>query len=212
MKTVGQMLQAARLARKLDLDDVSRITKIRPQFLTLIEADDYGQLPSGAVARGFIRNYSEFLNLNPMQVLAVFRRDFVENQAGQIVPRGFVEPVNRQVVWTPRTTVVAIVTLILTLFAAYLGYQYHILTGPPALKLNQTAQEITVQESSYEISGSTNAEATLSVNGQLVVLDKGGLFFLRVPLNPGQNVITVKSTSKSGKTSQVTRTVIYSDQ
>jgi cytoskeletal protein RodZ len=212
MKTAGQMLQAARVARKLELDDVLRITKIRPQFLALIEADDYQKLPSGAVAKGFIRNYSEFLDLNPIQVLAIFRRDFIENQAGQIVPRGFVEPVNKQAWWTPRTTVISVVSLVLTLFMAYLIYQYRILTGPPRLTIDQAEMAVTTHDPSFEISGLTDPEATISVNGQLVVLDKGGKFFFRIPLSEGENLITITSTSKSGKPITKTRSVIYSSQ
>ncbi len=209
MKTAGQMLQLARNGKKLELEDVSEITKIRPQFLSAIEADNYRLLPSGAVAKGFIRNYSEFLGLNPAQVLAIFRRDFVENQAGQIVPRGFVEPVSKQAVWTPRTTVIAIVSLILTLFTFYLVYQYRILTGPPKLQISQSAPVKTTSESSYEISGITDPEATISVNGQLVVLDKGGQFYFRVPLADGENLVTITATSKSGKTTILNRKVTY---
>src|SRR3989344_8659187 len=135
MKTVGQILQATRNAQKLDLKDVSRITRIRDRFLEAVEADDYTQLPSGAVARGFIRNYSEFLRLKPESILAVFRRDFVENEAGQIVPRGLAQPVSEVSLWTPRTTIIAIITFVFTLFGAYLIYQYRVLTGPPPLRL-----------------------------------------------------------------------------
>ena len=41
MKTVGQIIQSARNAQKLDLKDVSRITRIRTRFLEAVEADDY---------------------------------------------------------------------------------------------------------------------------------------------------------------------------
>lgn len=211
MKTTGQILAAARRAKKLELEDVARITKIRPQYLEAIENDDYQKLPSGAVAKGFIRNYCEFLELNPTQIAAVFRRDFVENQAGQIVPRGFVEPVTKQAFWTPRATVIAILTLVVTLFAAYLGYQYYVFTGPPTLTVNQSDQQITSPEPTYEISGTTDPEATLAVNGQLVALDRGGKFFFRVPLAEGENLVTITATSKTNKTTTETRTVIYSN-
>ena len=84
MKTAGQILAEARTAKKLEIEEVARITKIRPQFLRLIENDDYQKMPSGAVTKGFIKNYCEFLGLNQHQVSAVFRRDFVENNLGQI--------------------------------------------------------------------------------------------------------------------------------
>lgn len=208
MKTVGQVLQEARNAQKLDLKDVSRITRIRVSFLEAIEADDYGRLPSGAVARGFIRNYCEFLGLNRLTTQAVFRRDFVENEQGQIVPRGMVKPVSEISFWTPRTTLIAIITFIFTLFAAYLIFQYRVLTGPPPLRLITPINKQATTEATIEVTGVTSPEATISVNGDLVALEKGGRFFLRLPLSAGDNTISVIATSKSGKTASQIRTVI----
>lgn len=207
MKTVGQILQTARNAQKLDLKDVSRITRIRAHFLEAVEVDDYGQLPSGAVARGFIRNYSEFLKLKPESVLAIFRRDFVENEQGQIVPRGMVKPVSEVSFWTPRTTIIAAITLVFTLFGTYLVYQYRILTGPPPLHLIAPIKNLATTEPTVEVVGITSPEATISVNGDLVALEKGGRFFLRLPLVTGDNTISVIATSKFGKTASQTRTV-----
>ena len=115
MKTTGQILHESRLAQKLDLEDIARITKIRSQALRIIEADDYSHLPDSTVAKGFIRNYAKFLNLNPEHVLAVFRRDFIENKLGQIVPRGLADPVDRVSFWTPRTTILAAVSALFIL-------------------------------------------------------------------------------------------------
>jgi len=211
MKTAGQILAETRISKKLDLEDVARITRIRPQFLTIIENDDYQKLPSGAVAKGFIRNYCEFLGLNPAQVLAVFRRDFVENQLGQIVPRGFVEPVSKQPFWSPKTTVIAILALTFTIFGGYLFYQFRILAGPPNLTVNQTYSKFTADTDTFEISGETDPEATISVNGHLIALDKGGQFSFRVPLTLGENLITITATSKSGRQTTSSKTVIYSN-
>jgi cytoskeletal protein RodZ len=207
MKTAGQMLYTSRLAKKMDLEEVARVTKIRASFLSAIEADDYTHLPNSAVAKGFIKNYSEFLGLNPNQILAVFRRDFVENQAGQIVPRGMVNPISRDNLWTPKTTIITTVSLIFVVFASYLIYQFYILTGPPPLSIDSPKSDIFVADSSIEVSGTTDPEATISVNNNLVALDKGGQFFVRIPLNLGPNQITVTATSKSGKNTSITRTV-----
>lgn len=208
MKTAGQILHSARQSKKLELADVARITKIRPQFLVAIEADNYSQLPSGTVAKGFIRNYSEFLQLSPDNVLAAFRRDFVENKLGQIVPRALADPVTNSISWTPRATIIAAVVLVFTVFGGYLIYQYWVLTGPPPLEITQPPNDQVSSESTVLIEGQTDPEATISVSGQLVALDKGGQFSFRVPLNSGENQISVVATSKSGKTTILTRRVV----
>ena len=208
MKTAGQILQAARLAKRFEYEDVARITKIRPNFLAAIEADDYTKLPSGTVARGFIRNYCEFLGLPPDTLLAVFRRDFIENSLGRIVPRGMADPVAKPGIWTPKTTIIALMVFVFTLFGAYLVYQYRVLTGPPSLVLTSPADRLATSEVNVEIIGTTDPDASLSVNGQLQSLDKGGRFYFRIPLVPGENKLDVAATAKSGKTTTLTRTVI----
>ncbi len=207
MKTTGQILQFGRLAKKLDIAEVSRITRIRPQFISSLEADDYRQLPSATVAKGFIRNYGLFLGLNPNYLSAVFRRDFVENPQGQIVPRGMVEPVTKDSIWTPRSTVIATIVLLFTVFAGYLGYQYFQLLGPPVLVVEKPKADIVTAENTVEVTGRTDPEATISVNNQLLVLDKGGTFSVRLPLSGGANSVRISATSKGGKTTTVTRIV-----
>lgn len=210
MKSTGQILVESRLARKMEIEDVARITKIRPEFLHQLESDEYSRLPSGTIARGFIRNYALFLGLNPDHILAVFRRDFVENQDGRIIPRGMVEPVTKSSLWSPKTTVIAGVTLLFTIFIGYLIYQYTLLTGPPSLTISRPQDNITVTENTIEISGRTDPEATLSANGQLVVLEDGGNFYFRMPLDEGTNQITVTATGKSGRSRSLSRTVTFS--
>ena len=207
MKTTGLLLQEARLTRKLDVEEVAKITKIRPQFLKWLEADDYGQLPNATVAKGFIRNYGQFLGLNPNHLLAIFRRDFAENQQGQIVPRGMVEPVTKSSIWTPKSTVIALVVFLFTVFLGYLAYQYSLMTGPPALVVSSPSQNLTTTQNTIEVYGKTDPEATIAVNNQLVVLEKGGQFFVRLPLSSGANQIVVTALNKSGKTTTIIRKV-----
>ncbi len=212
MKTTGQVLQDSRLAQNLELEAVAKNTKIRVNFLKLLEADDFGQLPNATVAKGFIRNYSQHLGLNSDQVLAIFRRDFIENEQGQIVPRGIVDPVGKNSFWTPKSTVIAFVVLVFTLFGSYVAYQFWLLKGPPYLSVDSPQTNITVTDPSVEIEGKTNPEATIFVNDQLVSLDKGGEFFVRLQLHNGQNVIVVEARGKSGKTTKIIRQVFLTTE
>lgn len=209
MKSVGQLLQVGRTAKKMEIADVARITRIRSEFLQALEADDYSKLPGNTVARGFIKNYAQFLGLPVEQVLAVFRRDFMENPQGRIIPRGIATPVTDVSIWTPKTTGVAIVIMLVTLFTGYLVYQYRILTGAPPLSITRPSDQFKTSETSVEITGSTDPGATLSVNGQLVALDKGGTFSFRVPLDFEVNKISIVAASKYGKTKSANLTIYH---
>jgi transcriptional regulator with XRE-family HTH domain len=61
---IGSTLKQRREARHLSIAQVAEQTRIRPHYLQALETDDLSAIPSMAQARGFLRNYSEFLGLN----------------------------------------------------------------------------------------------------------------------------------------------------
>jgi cytoskeletal protein RodZ len=64
----GNILKDARLSKNMSLEDVSKGTKIHPNILKSIEADDVSAL--GAVyAKSFIRIYADFLGLDKEDLL-----------------------------------------------------------------------------------------------------------------------------------------------
>jgi hypothetical protein len=72
--SVGQLLRAAREARGQTLDDVEAVTRIRARHLAALEADDYAALPSLAQARGFVKNYAEYLELDIQDMLGRYEQ------------------------------------------------------------------------------------------------------------------------------------------
>lgn len=80
MKTVGSILHDARLAKGLTIEDVEAATKIRTKFLQDIEEDTFTALPSTVYAKGFVKNYAEFLGLSSSEVIAFFRRQMGEDR------------------------------------------------------------------------------------------------------------------------------------
>src|ERR1041384_401045 len=69
---LGKKFQEARVARNLTLDEAARMTKIRPQRLAEIEADDFSQFPSLAYAKGFLLIYGKFLDVDVTPYLEAF--------------------------------------------------------------------------------------------------------------------------------------------
>lgn len=64
MASIGKQLQEAREALGLSIQDVSHQTRVQPNFLRGMEADDWSSFPSVAYARSFLRTYSSFLELD----------------------------------------------------------------------------------------------------------------------------------------------------
>ncbi|MBL8111197.1 MAG: helix-turn-helix domain-containing protein, partial [Anaerolineales bacterium] len=69
MQTIGQKLKEAREAKHITLEKVFEATRIRMPYLQALEADDLSSMPSPVQARGYLRNYAEFLGLNFDQLL-----------------------------------------------------------------------------------------------------------------------------------------------
>ncbi len=68
----GEMLRQAREARGLPLEAAAQETRIRIEYLTAIEDNDFASLPGDVYPRGFLRNYSTFLGLDPSTVMAAY--------------------------------------------------------------------------------------------------------------------------------------------
>ncbi len=72
MEALGDKLKQARLARKITLEEASRVTKIRPSRIAEIEQEDFSSFPSLAYAKGFLLIYGKFLEVDVTPYLDAF--------------------------------------------------------------------------------------------------------------------------------------------
>ena len=69
MQSIGTKLQETRERLGISLEEVERGTRIRTHHLKAIERGEFEVLPSAVQARGFLRNYAEFLGLEANSLL-----------------------------------------------------------------------------------------------------------------------------------------------
>jgi cytoskeletal protein RodZ len=72
-ESVGKKLQQARLSRKLEIEDVAERTKIRPDRIIDLEADEYSHFPNLTYAKSFLAKYARFLGLDIQDELDKFQ-------------------------------------------------------------------------------------------------------------------------------------------
>lgn len=72
---VGHSLKVVRERRALALADVSARLRIRRPYLEAIEEGRFGELPGAVYVSGFLRQYAEFLGLDPDQVLKSYQTE-----------------------------------------------------------------------------------------------------------------------------------------
>ncbi|MGI8926081.1 MAG: helix-turn-helix domain-containing protein [Tepidiformaceae bacterium] len=75
MSELGSWLIRAREARGLTLEDAERDTRISRRYLQALEGEQFEVIPAPVYARGFLRSYSQYLGLDPQEILALFPRD-----------------------------------------------------------------------------------------------------------------------------------------
>lgn len=75
MGELGSLLTRAREGRGLTIEDAERDTRISRRYLMALEAEQFEVVPAPVYARGFLRSYSQYLGLDPQEVLLLFPRE-----------------------------------------------------------------------------------------------------------------------------------------
>ncbi len=72
----GARLRRSRLARGVELDAITAVTKVNPVYLAAIEEDDFEALPAAVYVRGFVDAYARFLDLDARSVASSYVERF----------------------------------------------------------------------------------------------------------------------------------------
>lgn len=113
MDELGHILREARETKGLTLEEAQEVTRINATYLEAMETGEYSVLPTPVHARGFLRNYARFLELDPQPLLERYRfsqsyqpspiannRDETISEESPLPSRGdqpFFDPVNVEV-------------------------------------------------------------------------------------------------------------------
>jgi cytoskeletal protein RodZ len=74
MAKIGSRILETRLRKGLTLDRIADDTNISVRFLSKIENDDFTGFPGEPYVVGFIRNYADYLGMEPEEIVALYRR------------------------------------------------------------------------------------------------------------------------------------------
>jgi len=78
---VGDVLRKAREYYNLSISDVEQALRIRSSYIQGLEENDIAALPGRVYAIGFIRAYSDFLQLESDKILYLFKRQCLGNES-----------------------------------------------------------------------------------------------------------------------------------
>ena len=84
-------------------------------------------------------------------------------------------------------------------------------TTKPELTVDKPEDNATINTESnrVEISGSTENDASITINGRIAVIKPDNTFSYSFPLSDGDNAIKIVATDMAGNTSTIERTIKY---
>ena len=198
MKTVGQILKSERLKKNISLEHLSILTKIDVKYITALENDEYGLLPSETFIKGFIRNISLRLEREPSELIAVFRRDFRHPQKQKTETHPHRKSSNFSFILSSQLLPFVLGGIV---FLVYLGFQFRVILTPPLLEITSPA-ESSILISPIEIIGKTEVGADITINGETRAKpDSEGNFSVRLSLPVGETEIEINTTNRFSRSS-----------
>ena len=73
MKSIGEHLTTAREEKGFSYDQVVHDTNISREYIHALEEDNFDFFPAEAYLIGFLRNYSEYLGLDPSKMVGIYK-------------------------------------------------------------------------------------------------------------------------------------------
>jgi cytoskeleton protein RodZ len=120
--SLGEVLQAARVAKALSLQDVSDNLRYSVKQIDALEKGEYHLLPDAMITRGFIRNYARLLDTDAEPLLASYRQSVASESDNMIAVRSSMRPVQLTKESQPWLKYILASILVLLFLLAWLFY------------------------------------------------------------------------------------------
>lgn len=119
MSGFGDALRHARANKGVTLTEVERAIRIPRKYLRALEDEDFTALPNGVYSRGIVRNYAQYLHLDPDDAISYFEELRGGVSGGfKVVPA--VRPMEVPSHWAPNFALIAFVVVISAVLFAWL--------------------------------------------------------------------------------------------
>jgi len=204
--TLGERLARLRQESNFSLEEIEEKLGIQKKYLEALEKSEYDRLPGEVYIIGFLKKYAEFLQVNPEMVTSLYYKEHPilasvkkKEQPSQAKPS----------LITPFSIRYAIIIIIAIGLLLYLGLQIKSIFAPPDLSIESPPDNLITNQSTVTVSGKTEPEAEITINGQLVLADLNGHFSKTVDLQEGVNTIKVSVTKEKSQSQTATRQILY---
>lgn len=183
----------------LDLDEIEKATKIKAEYLSLIEDGDFGSLPSASHASGFVKNYAKFLGISEKEIMPLFRREFNPEVGYRVIPKGFEGKEGFPLRRFRMNQTLLLIGVVFVFFIAYVLFQYRYAFINPPLTIHSPKDRSVIATQELEVSGKTEPETNISINDEPVTVDQSGNFLKTISVFPGNFILDIEAENRFGK-------------
>jgi transcriptional regulator with XRE-family HTH domain len=206
---LGAELKEARLAKNIKIKDAAKELKISGRYLEALESGRPDKLPPGIYVKNFLREYALYLDLDAEKLIAIYNIE-----AAPKINREKEDPFSKKVpgahffLAIPKIIKSSLIIIAVLVCAAYLTTCVKKIITAPALSLISPEDNLITNEHSVDIKGSTEPEAEIIINGELVLKDITGFFEKKINLKSGLNIISVTAQKKYSQKSSITKKIL----
>ncbi len=196
-QTLADKLNKARLSQDLEWEEIHKATNIQIKYLQALENGDYNELPGDIYAKAWIKVYGEFLGLPSKELLVDYK---IEKALGDRISKiDNPQPINKPNsfhILKPKVIKASLISILIFIFLGYLGWEINNIIAPPEVDVWEPNNNFKTTDSSIMVRGRTKAEVQLTINNELVLLDKDGNFSQTVNLVSGLNNLQISAKKK----------------
>lgn len=123
MSNFGELLQQARDYKGVTLREAERATRISRHHLAALESENFAALPAPTYAKGIVRNYAQYLGLDPLTTVELF-----EQRSGEVARSkrvvGTTTTYNARSHWVPNFAIIAFMIIMAAIVFTWIYSAY----------------------------------------------------------------------------------------
>lgn len=207
--TLGDRLRLLRDDAGVSVEDVGKKINVNPKYLTAIEESRYRDVPGLVYARQFVRRYAEMLETDVDMAMSIFEQEYVVVTKAKPNDRPLLtQRVSTEFHWSRRHARLIAASIIVILVLGYIGVQAAKNFLPPQLHVSEPTRDISTKSVTIVVAGTTDQNATVTINDQDVQTSGDGKFRESIDLHIGLNTLKISAIKKHSSARIVTRQVI----
>ena len=204
---LGSKLKEVREFKRLSPETISKKLNINLKYLLDIEADRFDHLPAGLYSKNYVREYAKLLGFPASEIKKWLKQNLeLVNENNDPFSQKVLK--RSQFIAFPRLTKNILLSLLFLACLFYLGTYAKKIVYPPNLEIFQPDRNLKTTSSFIEISGKTETEAEVQINGETILNNNNGYFSTTINLKKGVNNILIKAKKKYSGESTVLRQIL----